>query len=200
MEFLQIWIGKKPNRKIMACIKSVRKQLRKKDTYTLISNTNFLEDDSINWIPYKEYIKKIKKDKITKDFWKYFNSHKYKAINTTISDVIRFHYAINHKNVLYIDTDVKLKSLPKFDNNQVYFSPHGRKTFDYYMFYNGNNNDLFKKILESSIYRVTEIENIDILKSKIWIFKTMIRSKLTNEIKKIDKEHYVHLNLGKDKI
>jgi len=144
MEFLQIWIGRKPKKEILECIESVIDKVTDNDTYTLISSSNFMKDNpKVNWISYKKYIKEmLKDDKINKSW---------ERIPTTIdyhwcrSDILRFYYLSMNEDVLYVDTDVVLESSFDLQKSKTYFPKRGRHAFDYYIMY--GDKDTFKDML-----------------------------------------------------
>lgn len=199
MEFLQCWIGRKPKKTLLDCIESVRKHVGSKDKYTMISTTNFLEDSSVNWIPYKEYLENLKLNKDVCNFIKVIDNYSYSSINTTKSDIIRFKYTSDNEDVLYVDTDVILKSLPAFDINKIYFAPNRnrRTTIDSYIFYNGHNTELpqyiLKKAIENFLDTYKSVHNITSVVIKSWAFMIFNNIMIRKQVEKIDRIHFEHL-------
>lgn len=200
MEYLQFWLGKKPEKKLMKCIESVRNFVTKGDIYTLIAERNFLKDSSINYIQYSDYLNELIKNERIKKLLDIIDKANYRTINTTKSDIIRYSYACNHTKVFYLDTDVKLKQVPIFDDNKVYFTLAGkeiRTTLDSFIFYNGNNTEFPKLILDRAIdlfFRKYERDqNINSKKTKAWIFNIINDVRIRKQIEKIDQSYFDHL-------
>lgn len=199
MEFMQCWIGKKPKKILNDCINTVRSHITNNDKYTMISTTNFLNDTSVNWIPYEDYLNELTKDEKIKKFLSIIDKYNYKSINTTKSDIIRFKYASDNKDVLYVDTDVKLKSLPVFDINKSYFAPNKnrRTTIDSYIYYNGNNTKLPKIILNKALDNLLESTNKGSkptsIRTKAWAFIIFNNIVIRKQVEKIDHIHFEHL-------
>jgi len=197
MEFLQVWIGRKPKKELMACIESVRSHVNSDDKYSMISTTNFLKDSSVNWIPYKDYIAELKKDEIKERMLNLVEFSKYKAIT---SDIIRLSYASVNERVLYADTDILLKDLPDFDDSEVYFAQHGRFTLDYCLFYNGMNTEMIKELMDRAMIRFfergNEVKNPSQGLMRHWIFNLLNFRKMRERFQKITKVHFEHLNNG----
>jgi len=181
MNILQIHIGRKPSKERIECMKSVLKKLRKKDTYFLISTTNFLNDKRVKLIDYKKYVAKMNKNSDTKRFW---DSIPKEVSNHWLrSDVLRFDYLSKNKDTLYIDTDVMLEKLPKLDKDKTYFVKR-HTLFDYFMFYGSKIliKKIFKRILKNKF-----IKNA--------MFKTINHKRFINNYEAIDTKIFNHLDI-----
>jgi len=203
MNFLQIWIGKKPNKKILKCMETVIDKVTDNDTYTLISNKNFLskiKTTNIDWINIEEYeFKMMKSNKIIKmiiEFCRLNDNHFYRSCR---SDLIRLWEASRKNNLFYLDTDVELKKIPDFINNKIpYIAGIKRKRKikkDYFIIYNNNNKKFFKELLSEIVNQCYYPRRKRLIRCEInrmWIYnelqykdKTMI----------IDNINFKHLNM-----
>jgi len=145
MEYLQIWIGRKPKKQIIECINSVLDKVTDDDTYTLISSTNFMKDNpKVNWVSYTKYIKEILKDENINNHWE--NIPVEKESHWLRSDILRLHYLSNNEDVLYIDTDVDLESSFDLQKDKTYLPKHGKRLFDYFIMY--GDKSLFKDMFD----------------------------------------------------
>lgn len=193
MEFLQIWIGDPPAEEMKNWMRSVYQKAYERYTYTLISESNFLQDcPAIRWIPYQSYIEEMLKDKtVYRELWDCIEpDRKHHEIR---SDVIRFHYLSNNQNVLYADTDVVIHELPQFDNEKIYFSQKGRWTIDIFLMFNGKNCDLFSYMLEASAKRsINHYRNNNLEIRRGWVFNIINRVNIKNRksISQTIPEHY----------
>jgi hypothetical protein len=68
MEILQFWIGQSIPKNLLDCIKSVKKQVKKPNTYTFISDKNYFEKEPmVNFIDYKDFLNEMIKDQQIKN-------------------------------------------------------------------------------------------------------------------------------------
>jgi hypothetical protein len=58
------------------------------------------------------------------------------------SDVIRFWYAGCHSDVLYVDCDCTVKSLPEFKAGSVWFARYGTEGIEHLMFYSDDRTGM----------------------------------------------------------
>lgn len=197
MNYLQIWIGKKPKNIIIDCMNSVIDKVEDNDTYTLISTSNFFKDNKkVKWININTYESKIKKNNLLYKLWNHLpesNIDEY-AIASCKSDLIRLHYLANNDEVLYLDTDILLKEKIAFNS----LKPHSgivlnRK--DWFILYNGNNKEIFDRminnIIESSYNsRRNKFNTV----GRGWSV-SLLNIRYNNEIDVIDNKYYEHLNM-----
>lgn len=193
MNYIQVWIGNKPSNEIIEYIQSVLEKVSESDTYTFISSKkwSFL-NDKVNWIKYEDYISKMFKDnpKI-KQLWKSIPDNV--RFHWARSDIIRYHYLSKNLNSLYLDTDIILKSIPKFDD-KIYFGKFRQEYYDCNIIYNGSNLFFFEKLLNYLV----DFKLSDRRKSVInrdWGFSVFNSEKIRKEIKSIDNNCYQHIGM-----
>jgi len=201
MNFLQVWHSennKKPPKKLLACMDSVLSVLKSEDTYTLISDKNYLPP-SITFISYQEYITVMRYNETIRKFLDILNQLEYKTKQCTISDAIRFHYASNNKNVLYCDCDVELKKPLELDPSKFYMAVNSnhRTTIDSFIMYNSTNTELPRLILDQAIsqfFRSYERnKEIGSLETKAWCWQIFNSYQIRKQINKINSDKYEHL-------
>jgi hypothetical protein len=162
-------------------MKSVLKNLRKKDQYFLISTSNFIKDKRVNLIDYKSYVSSMNKNKDIKAFWNSID----KGVDShwVRSDVLRFDYLANNKDTLYIDTDVMLEKLPKIDKDKTYFVKK-KNIFDYFMFYGSKSiiKDIFTRAIKSRF-------------TKTSIFSKVNHKRFINNYEALDTKLFNHLDI-----
>jgi len=185
LKYLQIWLGKKPNKYILDCMKSVLDRVSDNDEYILISNTNFLKDKNITWINSNDYIKEIKQNSDIDFVWK-------KIQNTTKgycykSDIIRLDYLSKNDDVLYLDCDITLLDDLIFEKGIVYLSNFGKK-YDCYLMY--GDKKFFGDALKYCILNIKDYPNIP----HSWILRILNSRKLISkyDCKFIDVKKYKH--------
>lgn len=79
------------------------------------------------------------------------------------ADIIRFEYCSENEDVLYLDWDTKVNYVPGVKG--VTWAPG----YDYWAFYNGNDTESMKHIIEDGISAATRRQNVSI--KKTWLLK-----------------------------
>ena len=201
MNYLQVWFGKKPKKKILDCMKTVMDNVGEDDTYTLISTTNFLKDNNkVNWIDINKYeLEEIKKDEKLFIFYNSldklqdpdFLKSSYK------SNIIRLNYLSNNNNVLYLDTDVVLKEKIIFKENKphfAFFKRNDKIIKDSFVSYNGTCLNYFKKILNCMVSGCYDFRRDKLIFMGRGIIISFIMQ-FDIESESINDNYYEHLNM-----
>jgi hypothetical protein len=171
MNFLQISYGPQIKHR-MKHVQSVLRQLQDSDTYTLIADENRVKDDRVNWIPASEYEQRLMDEHEV--IRRIFEDNKKKGNRIRFAeraDIIRVHYASEHEDVLYCDTDILMHDpLPEQINKigKRYFLTNLRSVqqvhdtedtvcygcraisshLDDGLFFNGKHADFFQKFFQ----------------------------------------------------
>lgn len=196
MNFLQIWIGDKPEKQILKCIKTVLNQVKETDQYILIAEKQFLKNDKITFININDYVT----NELSKlpNVLKAYNliPEQYKWAK---ADIIRFHFLSKFPNTLYCDTDIDLKCVPQFDETKIYFGNLNRM-FDCFIIYNGLQIIPFFDLLNSIVNKY----NYMIERNKIvndmhrdWNFEIINKSPFSDKLTSIPSDSYKHLGMWK---
>ena len=201
MKILQIWLNDTPpNSKRMGCIKNILSLAKKRDIEVLfISDVKISRSTVIKYISAKEYIKSMCEDKqlsfCVDEIRKRRLAENIK--NVLLSDIIRFHFLINNNDILYLDTDIKLRDIPQTIPEYTYLSKDG--TFiNYDIMYNGNK-DVLKKILNVAIMKFTYQTSVKKFRPIYsWMMWTL-NSNLVDmkEVRYFTPEQVYHFNIEK---
>ena len=132
LNYLQVWIGTKPPESLRDNVTQLLSTIDFKggDTYTLIGTENFISSEDVNFIQIEEYLSlypELNKIISKAEYANYLTDAQIRGIE---SSFIRFHYMSINPNVLYLDLDVKITSLPYFDSNKTYFAYFGDPMYE----------------------------------------------------------------------
>ena len=184
----------------MGCIKNILSLAKKRDMEVLfISDVKISRSTVIKYISAKEYIKSMCEDKqlsfCVDEIRKRRLAENIK--NVLLSDIIRFHFLINNNDILYLDTDIKLRDIPQTIPEYTYLSKDG--TFiNHDIMYNGNK-DVLKKILNVAIMKSTYQTSVKKFRPIYsWMMWTL-NSNLVDmkEVRYFTPEQVYHFNIEK---
>jgi hypothetical protein len=103
------------------------------------------------------------------------------------SDIIRLWYAAHHENVLYVDTDCKVKSLPDIRRTDTWFARYGTEGIEHFMFYS-DNKDVMSMLLGGILaYGYRHPKGL-----MFWDPHRLINEFANGKVKVIEPEHFTH--------
>ena len=144
---LQVWIGSEPSSDILGMMTDTSKM----PGYLLISDQNFI--GAKKWKSAKSYCR----NPVVKKYVDAVKAQEYtvQMKNTMISDFIRFHFASENKNVLYMDCDCVMKKEPIICGAGPFFvGTQTRYIHDMYAFYS-KSTEYFFDLISAAIHKLS---------------------------------------------
>jgi hypothetical protein len=207
MNILQIWMGNKPDKQLLNCMSSVINNSGK-NNYILITESKWFnsykafKNKFIDYIDLNIFVKKMfNHNNNAKVVWDLIPSGSNN--NWARADIIRFYFLSQYLHTLYCDTDIKLKYIPKFDDDKYYFGTYVKPYIDCNIIYNGNNINVFNNLFNACIDNYINTYklfygNIKYF-PKEWAFQTFNKKSFRQHVSIIDPDCYEHLGrLKKD--
>ncbi len=152
MNYLQIQYGNLSNkRKIM--IYTVLDKLSEGDTYTMIAEKKYINDDRISYLSVENTIQEIMDE--GEPYRKYWNIIKNESLPFLASDLIRFWYLSKVPFTLYLDTDIELLKTMEKPQEPIICK------LDYFLIYNHDRTDIFKTFLDKYVKHTTDFFNVN---------------------------------------